>query len=82
MALMDPSASPTGNAAPSSPVPLIGWRVLQLFPIPGNIYESTYSYYNSTADLTTGDFGAVLAFAAVHGHPVTVFECHNLQQFQ
>jgi hypothetical protein len=79
---MDPLASIPGNAAPSSTAPLAGPRVLQLFPLPGSIYESARFYYDSTADLTTGDFGAVLTFATAHGHPVTVFECRDLQQFQ
>jgi hypothetical protein len=79
---MAPSASTTSNTAPSSLIPLISPRVLHLFPCCSNIYKSTCFYFKDTANLTTGDFGAVLAFAAAHGHPVTVFECRNLQQFQ
>jgi hypothetical protein len=73
MAPMDPTALTPGNAAPSSTIPLVGSRVLQLFPLPGNIHKSTHYFYDSAADLIKGDFGAVLAFAAAYGHPVTVF---------
>jgi hypothetical protein len=82
MAPMDPTASTPGNAAPSSTIPLVGPRVLQLFPFPGIIHKSAHYYYDSAADLIKGDFGAVLAFSLVYGHPVTVFECRGLQQFQ
>jgi hypothetical protein len=77
---MDPSALTLGNAAPSSIVPLIGPRV-QLFPLPGNIYKSACFYDDSVADLTTGDFGAVIAFTVVHGHPVTVLNAATLNKF-
>jgi hypothetical protein len=82
MAPMEPLALTPGNAAPSSTISLVGPRVLQIFPLLENIYKSTRFYYNSVANLTIGDFGAVLTFAAMHGHPVTDFECRDLQQFQ
>jgi hypothetical protein len=50
--MLEPMALTSGNAAPSSTVPLVGLRVLQLFPIPGNIYESARYYYDSAANLT------------------------------
>jgi hypothetical protein len=79
MAPADPDASTHGNDAL---VPLIGPRILELFPLPGNIYESARYFYDSAADLTQGDFAAVLAFAMAHGHPSVVHECRDLQEFQ
>ncbi len=75
MAPMDFSASTPGTVAPSGTIPPVGHQIFQLFHFPGNIYESACYYYDSTADLTKGDFGAVLAFALAHSHPVTVHEC-------
>jgi hypothetical protein len=79
MAPMDPSTSTPG---PSSTVPPVGPWIPQLFPFPGNIYESASYYYDGPTDLNKGDFGAVIAFALAHCHPVTVHECHDLQEFQ
>jgi hypothetical protein len=79
---MDPLASTPENAASSSTILLVGPRVLQLFPLPGNIYKKSCFYYDSMADLTTEDFGAVLAFTLAQGHPVMIFKCLDLQQFQ
>ncbi len=75
MAPMDSSASTPGTLAPSSTITPASPCILQLFPFPGNNYESARYYYNSTAYLTKGDFGVVLASALAHGHPVTVHEC-------
>ncbi len=33
------------------------------------------------ANVTGGDFGAILAFSAACGHSVVVHKCHNLQEF-
>jgi hypothetical protein len=79
MAPADPDASTHGDNAL---VHSIGPRILELFPLPGNIYESARYFYNSATDLTQGDFAAVLAFAAAHGHPSVVHECWDLQEFQ
>ena len=58
-----------------------GPKIVQLSPLPGNIYETDQFYYDPAATLTAGPFGAVLAFAAAHGHPVVVHECHDLHEF-
>jgi hypothetical protein len=80
MAPADPDALTHGNIAL---IPSIGPRILELFPLPGNIYESDARYfYDSAADLTQGDFVAVLAFSGAHGHPSIVHECRDLQEFQ
>ncbi len=58
-------------------------RILQLSPLPGNIYNmDQYYYYDPAANVSWGNFGAVLAFALVHGHPVVVHECPDIYAFQ
>ncbi len=39
-------------------------------------------FYNSAANVTDGEFGAVLVFAAAHCQPVVIHECPDLQEFQ
>jgi hypothetical protein len=57
---MDSDALDTGVALPlavnAHPTPLVGPGILQLSPIPGNIYESNCFFYNHTADISRGDF--------------------------
>jgi hypothetical protein len=82
---MDPDASPPGAVAtigvpPAAPV--VSPRIVQLFPLPGNVYKSNYFFYNSTANVSQCDFGEVLAFASVHSHPVTVHDCPDIHEFQ
>jgi hypothetical protein len=79
MALADPDASTHDNNAL---VLSISPKIFELFPLPRNIYESACYFYDSAADLTQGDFAAVLAFAAAHGYPLVVHECWDLQEFQ
>jgi hypothetical protein len=64
------------------PIPRVGPRILQLSPIPGNIYESDHFLYDCTADISQGDFRAVLAFRLAHGHLAVVHKCSNLQAYQ
>ncbi len=83
---MDPNALYTGVALSPAvdilPIPPVSPRILQLSPIPGNIYKSNHFFYDCMADISQDDFGAVLAFALVHGHPAVVHECPDLQAFQ
>jgi hypothetical protein len=75
---MDPNASDTGVALPLAVdthlIPPFGPRILQLSPIPGNIYKSNCFFYDCTADISRGDFRAVLTFASA--------QCPDLQVFQ
>jgi hypothetical protein len=57
-------------------------RIIQLSPVPGNIYEMDRFYYDRAAVMNEGPFGAVLAFAAAHNHPTVVHDCPNIQEFQ
>ncbi len=63
---------------PRPPAPVMGPRIVQLSPLPGNIYETDRFFYDAAADMTGGPFGAVLAFASGHGHTVFVHECPDL----
>jgi hypothetical protein len=73
---MDPDvAHPLGLAT-------AGPRIIQLSPIPGNIYDADCFYYNPTADISRGNFGAILAFSSAHGHPVVVHDCPDIYEFQ
>jgi hypothetical protein len=62
--------------------PPAGPRILQLSPLPGNIYDIDQYYYDPAADVSQGNFGAVLAFALAHGHPVVMHECPDIYAFQ
>ena len=57
-------------------------RIIQLSPVPGNIYETNCFYYDRAAVINEGPFGAVLTFAAAHNHPTVVHDCPNIQEFQ
>jgi hypothetical protein len=77
---MDPDAArPLALACATPPA---GSRIIQLSPVPGNIYDMDQYYYNPAADISQGNFGAVLAFVLVHGHPVVVHECPDIYTFQ
>ncbi len=53
-------------------------RIVQLSPVPGNLYDTDCFYYDPAAVLTKGHFGAVLAFAAAHGQLVVVHACPDI----
>jgi hypothetical protein len=57
-------------------------RIVQLSPVPGNIYETDRFYYDPAAVYSAGPFGAILALAAAHGHPAVVHDCPDLHEFQ
>jgi hypothetical protein len=73
---MDPDAArPLGLA-------IAGSRIIQLSPVPGNIYNADCFYHNPAADVSRGNFGAILAFASAHGRPVVVHNCPDIYEFQ
>jgi hypothetical protein len=57
-------------------------RIIQLSPVPGNIYETDRFYYDCAAVMNEGPFRAVLAFATAHNHPTVVHDCPDIQEFQ
>ena len=75
-AVAPPRAAVANAAAASGP------KIVHLSPLPGNIYKSDRFYYDPAASLLSGPFAAVLAFAAAHGHPDVVHDCHDLHEFQ
>jgi hypothetical protein len=81
---MDPDESVPAPAAFSPPAaaPLDRPKIFQLSPLLGNIYDIDRFFYAPLADTTHGDFAALLAFAAHHGHPLTVHACPNIAAFQ
>ncbi len=78
--LMDPGADAPLAAALAAAT--VRPRIVQLSPISGNIYKTDRFYYDPTAVLSKGPFGAVLASAAAHGHPVVIHDCLDIQEFQ
>jgi hypothetical protein len=77
---MDAAVAPP--LALTSGVSLAGPKILKLSPVPNNIYDMDRFFYNPAANISQGDFGAVLAFASLYGHPVVVHKCPNLYEFQ
>jgi hypothetical protein len=77
---MDPDASVLVLGLPM--VPAVGPWILQLSTLPGNISKLDHFFYNSAANVSQGDFGAVIAFASTHGHLVLVHDCPDLQEWQ
>jgi hypothetical protein len=78
---MDPAvAAQVPGFAPEAST--IGPKIFQLSPLPGNIYEVDRFYYAPSADITEGGFMALIAFASMHGHPITIHDCPNIAAFQ
>jgi hypothetical protein len=59
-----------------------GPRIIQLSPIPGNIYDADRFYYDPTANVSCGNFGAILAFTLAHSRPVVIHDCPYIYEFQ
>jgi hypothetical protein len=79
---MDPDASAAPPLALACTVLPAGPKILQLSPVPSNIYNKDCFFYNPTTNVSQGDFGEVLAFASLYGHPVVVHKCPDLYEFQ
>jgi hypothetical protein len=79
---MDPDAAAAPPLALDCVVPPASPKILQLSSVPSTIYNMDCFFYNPTANVSQGDFGAVLAFASLYGHPVVVHKCPNLYKFQ
>jgi hypothetical protein len=73
---MDPDAARQLGLATAGP------RIIQLSPNPGNIYDTDCFYYDPAADVSRGNFRAILAFASAHGRPVIVCDCPDIYKFQ
>jgi hypothetical protein len=79
---MDPDATVAPPLALAHAVTLAGPKILQLSPLPSNINDTDHFFYVPTANITQGDFGAVLVFASLYGHPVVVHGCPDIYKFQ
>jgi hypothetical protein len=79
-----PPPAPAAAAPPpaSTVASLIGPRIFVLSPLPGNKYEVNRYFYSPRADVTTGDYAALLAFATHYAYPLAILQCPDLAAFQ
>jgi len=59
-----------------------GPKIFVISPLPGNIYHVDRNYYAPSADMTSGDFTALIAFGARYCHPIAIYNCPDLAAFQ
>jgi hypothetical protein len=78
LTIMDSDAAAAPLLALACAVPPSGPKSLQLSPVPGDIYDTDCFFYDPATNVSQGDFGAVLVFASLYGHPVAVHECPDL----
>ena len=74
-AVAPPPAAPAA-ASPSGP------KIFVLSPLPGNEYDVDRYYYSPAADISEGDYAALLTFAAHYGHPLAIYHCPDIAAFQ
>ncbi len=69
---------PTVPPAASLPGPMI----FVLSPLPGNRYNIDRYFYSPAANVTEGDYAALLTFAPHYGHPLASYNCPDIAAFQ
>ena len=69
---------PPASAAASSSGP----KFFVLSPLPGNPYKVDCYFYSLAADVSEGDYAALLSFAACYGYPITIYQCPDIAAFQ
>ena len=74
-AVAPPPAAPAA-ASPSGP------KIFVLSPLPGYEYDVDRYYYSPAADISEGDYAALLTFAAHYGHPLAIYHCPDIAAFQ
>ena len=79
---MDPTPPRNPAATPSAPAsgaarPLI----FVLSPPTGTVGEDRY-YYAPNADVTDGDYAALLVFAASYDYSLAIYQCPDINVFQ
>jgi hypothetical protein len=74
-AVAPPPAAPAA-ASPSGP------KIFVLSPLPGYEYDVDRYYYSPAADISEGDYAALLTFAAHYGHPLAIYHCPDIAVFQ
>ncbi len=69
-----PSPTPPANAPPPAPAStsLSGPKIFVLSPLPSNKYDVDWYFYSPVADVSKGDYTALLTFAAHYGHPLAI----------
>ena len=79
-----PPPAPAAAAPPpaSTAASIVGPRIFVLSPLPGNKYEVDRYFYSPRADVTTGDYTALLAFATHYAYPLAILQCPDLAAFQ
>ena len=79
---MDPiEEAPFPPPAPAA-ASVSGPKVFVLSPLPGNPYDVDRYFYSPAADVTEGEFAALLSFAAHYGYPIAIYQCPDLAAFQ
>ena len=78
-----PSPAPPANAPPPTPAAesLSGPKIFVLSPLPSNKYNVDWYFYSPAADVSEGDYTALLTFAAHYGHPLVIY-CPDIAAFQ
>jgi hypothetical protein len=51
---------------------LPGPKIFVLSPLLGNRFDVDWYFYSPAADVTEGDYAALLTFAAHYGHPLAI----------
>ncbi len=79
-----PPPAPAAVAPPPGPTAasFSGPTVFVLSPLPGNPYGVDRYFYSSAADVTEGDYAALLSFATHYGYPLAFYRCPDLATFQ
>ena len=79
-----PPPAPAAGAPPpaSTAASLVSPKIFVLSPLPGVRFEVDRYFYSPQADVTEGDYAALLAFAAHYGHPLAIYHCPDIAAFQ
>ena len=83
-AVASPPPAPVAASPPPAPpvVSFAGPKVFVLSPLRGNPYDVDRYYYSPSADVTQGDYAALLSFAAHYGYPIAIIHCPDIAAFQ
>jgi hypothetical protein len=79
-----PPPAPAAAAPPptSTAASLVGPRIFVLSPLLGNKYDVDRYFYSPQADITEGDYAALLAFATHYAYSLAILQCPDLAAFQ
>ena len=79
-----PPPAPAADAPSPAPAAtfLSGPKIFVLSNLPGNQFDVDRYFYSPAADVSEGDYAALLAFAAHYGHPLAIYQCPNIAAFQ